>query len=375
MKRYFIAQQRNVWVRIAVLFLMTSFLIMSGCAGGGEDKTSADNGTPAVYQQEDLAGKWSFYELANEPKWTRTIYTVDPDGSVSCESYDDSAGITSCSDPFDLRWTVASDGTITESGVSASSGVHMSMTSDFNLIAGTGTAADASKALRVVQRIEPSVLYDNEDLRGKTFVYHGLVVGTQKKWIYGEGSIDAGGAVTINSETDPNGAVFPVSDWGTISVGGDGIVTLTGLSNYKGFLSADKKTITGTFTDAGGNHQLTIIQVTGHVFDEGPLPSGVWKGHSLVVGNASYAPFWLHHTATVDETGTITFSNWASSEFLVVFFGLVPDSAVGTISSSGTIVSDQMAFHGQASDDNKFMVCTQTPETNYHALTIYTDTP
>jgi hypothetical protein len=375
MKGYFIVQQRNVRVRIAILFLMASFLMMAGCAGGGEDKTPADNGNPAAYRQEDLAGRWSFYELANEQKWTRTIYTVDADGSVSCESYEDSAGITDCPDPFDLRWTVASDGTITESGASSAASVHMSMTSDFKLIAGTGTTADSSKALRVVQRIEPAISYGNEDLRGKTFVYHGLVVGTQKKWIYGEGSIDAGGAVIINSETDPNGTVAPVSDWGKISVSGDGIVTLTGASNYKGFLSADKKTIAGTFTDAGGNHQLTIIQVTGHLFDEGPLPAGSWKGHSLVVGNAPYAPFWLHHTATVDNIGTITFSNWASSEFLVLFFGLVPDSAVGTISSSGTITSDRMAFHGQASDDNTFMVCTQTPETNYHALTIYTDTP
>jgi hypothetical protein len=375
MKEYFIVQQRNVLVRIAALFLMTSFLIMTGCAGGGEDKASVDNGNPAVYQQEDLARTWSFYELANEPKWTRTIYAVDEDGFLSCESYEDSAGITACPDPVDLRWTVATDGTISESGASASSGVHMSMTSDFKLIAGTGTSADSSKAMRVAQRIEPANSYDDEDLQGKTFVYHGLVVGTQKKWIYGEGSIDAGGAVSINSETDPSGAVIPVSDWGTISVDGDGIVTLTGLSNYKGFLSADKKTIAGTFTDAGGNHQLTIIQITGHVFDEGPLPAGIWKGHSLVVGNAPYAPFWLHHTATVDNIGTITFSNWASSQFLVLFFGLVPDSAAGTISSSGTITSDRMAFHGQASDDNTFMVCTQTPETNYHALTIYTDTP
>lgn len=375
MKEYFITRRRNVWVRIAVLFLMASFMMTAGCAGGGEDKTPADNGNPPAYRQEDLTGRWSFYELANEPKWTRTIYAVDADGSVSCESYEDSAGITGCSDPFDLRWTVASNGTITESGTSAGSDVHMSMTSDFKLTAGTGTAADSSKALRVAQRIEPAVSYDDENLQGKTFVYHGLVAGAQKKWIYGEGSIDAGGAVSINSETDPSGAVVPVSDWGTISVGGDGIVTLTGAANYKGFLSADKKTITGTFTDAGGNHQLTIIQITGHEFEEGPLPAGVWKGHSLVVGNAPYAPFWLHHTATVDNTGTITFSNWASSEFLVLFFGLVPDSAEGTISSSGTVVSDQMAFHGQASDDSTFMICTQTPETNYHALTIYTDMP
>lgn len=37
--------------------------------------TTAENGNPAAYRHDDLAGARCFYEQANEPKWTRTVRT------------------------------------------------------------------------------------------------------------------------------------------------------------------------------------------------------------------------------------------------------------------------------------------------------------
>ncbi|MFA5321820.1 MAG: hypothetical protein WC373_04040 [Smithella sp.] len=353
-----------------LFFILMMFLMISGCAGGGEDATSS-SGTndEAAYTQADLAGTWRIHKLANDPQWIRETFEVNESGVVSCVSYEDSAGANVCPTSFALQWTVA-NGVITASGNNAGSDVHMTMTSNFELIAGTGTATDDSEELLVAQRITEATTYSESDIQDKTFVYHSLIVGNENKWVYGEGSTDSTGVVTIASETDPNGAVTPIAV-GTLSVDSSGGVLLTGLASYKGFMSVDKKTIVGTFTDSNGDYQLMIIQITGKIY--GAMPAGDWNSHGLVVGSSSYAPFWLHFTAAVDSTGTINFSNWEFSQPLAIF--VVPDDAEISLSSSGVVTSDKMALHGQLSDDSTFMVSTQTPYTDCYSLTVYTDVP
>ena len=375
-------QKNSSWIS-QYLFLII-LLIISGCAGGGEDKpdsSDSDTGYEAVYTQADLAGTWRIHKLANDPKWIRGTFEVNTSGVVSCVSYQDSTGAANCPIPFDLQWTVSTDGTITESGDNAGSSVHMTMTSNFKLIAGTGTAADDSKEMLVAQRVVSGTYYAATDVQDNMFVHHSLIAGDEKKWVYGTGSTDGSGVVVISSETDPSGTITPGSV-GTISVDGNGVVSLTGIANYRGFLSDDKKTIVGTFTNSGGDYQLMIIQIIGRTY--GAIPAGYWKSHGLVVGNLvvnilfddiEVTPFWLHFSATVNSSGTISFEDWSSSESLVLTSDLLPDSAEISLSSWGEVTSDTMGMHGQLSDDNTFMVSTQTPYTDCYSLTVYTDAP
>ena len=198
-------------------------------------------------------------------------------------------------------------GVITTSGSnSANVGtVHMTMTSNKNLIVGTGTNGDGPGyyyEMDIIQKEVPGTTYSDADVRNKSWVYHELEVGGNNGWKYGNGTIDAAGAMTISSETTPSGTTTPGATGATIAVNTNGVVTVTGgpgaesLLTYQGFLSADKKTIVGTFTDdwGGGDirYRLMIIQVTGQTYTAGTFPALTAATHTLACGAM---PFWIHY--------------------------------------------------------------------------------
>lgn len=99
-------------------------------------------------------------------------------------------------------------------------------------------------------------------------------MGAANRWRYGTGTIDGTGAMTSTSETTPSGTTgLHVTGW-TASVVGNGIVSMSGegTETFEGFLSDDKKTFVGTFSDGDGAvHKLMIGQVTGQTYTAGPV--------------------------------------------------------------------------------------------------------
>jgi hypothetical protein len=141
------------------------------------------------------------------------------------------------------------------------------------------------------------------------------------------------------------------------------------MGTYQGFLSADKKTIVGTFTEEGTKYRLMIIQITGQTYTAGPLPAGISAQHMLVVG-VTPAPLWFHFTSTVASGGVITLSDWVSSNSGITNPGTTQH---GSISASGTLtITEEPTFHGQVSDDGKFTVATQTVGTGDYSLHVST---
>lgn len=362
-------QKISAWVLSFFLIIILS--IISGCAGGGEDEpASSDSSDTAAYTQADLAGTWRLSKLADD-HWMRGTFTVDTSGQVACVAYEDSNGTTTCPSDFNLIWTAATDGAITESGTSAESSIHMTMNSTLQLIAGTGSGSDGSQQMRVAQREGSG--YSVSDVQDKSFVFHQLSAGANQVWRYGSGSTNASGLITMMSETGPSDTALTLTGL-TISSDVNGQVTLTGggISAFSGYLMNDKKTIVGTYT-SGSDYRLIVIQITGRTYPAGNLPQGSWRAHGLVVGPSSYAPFWLRYKASVDSSGTINFGSFSSSQPLAAL--VVPTSADATVTSSGEISSSTMAMHGQAGDDSTFMVSTTTPYTDCYSLTVYTDFP
>jgi Carboxypeptidase regulatory-like domain len=323
---------------------------------------------PTAFSQADLVGTWYMNDLRND-KWIRAQISINSSGVATCLSMSNSADSTGCPSPFDLTFTMnTATGVITQTGANAANpGTdHMTMTSNKNFAAGTatnGTDPDYKYQLVIVQKM--GATYSNSDVQNiSSFVYHQLGVGANNEWRYGTGYTTSGER-WLTSETDSSGNTTTPGDTGSvISVATNGVVTMTGtvMSTYEGFLSDDKKTIVGTFSeDSGTTFKLVIIQVTGTEFTGAPLPlpAGVASSHMLGCGAKDG---WIHDTITVAPGGGMTFSDWADS-----FGGSAPSTAyTGNITTtSGTLtIAEDPTYHGQISHDGKFIVNTQTGGTD-----------
>ncbi|MGZ8450364.1 MAG: fibronectin type III domain-containing protein, partial [Candidatus Deferrimicrobiaceae bacterium] len=297
------------------------FFIVTAQGAGGEsaasgERTATPTAPAGAFSQADLTGTWKITMLRTssdntENGWTRATVTADPSGNLTVTSVENSDGSADIPPAGTMRWTIDGSGVVSESGVNADDNVHMTMTSNKNFIAGTGGAG--SHALRVIQKVVSETTYANADLANKSFVIHGLTISSGfNAWNHQDGTTDASGMMSLANDIGPGGDSGPQANAGTISVDSSGTVTVDTLPGFKGFLSADKKTIVATFTetDAGGTwYQLMIIQISGQTYAAADLV-GTSSGHTLGVGNAN---FWSHYTTTGTVGGVITFSSYLDS--------------------------------------------------------------
>jgi hypothetical protein len=348
-----------------------------------------------TWSQADLEGTWRMnvlergYHEDRSPKnkWMRGMMTIDVNGVATCLSYSDSTtDPQGCPSSFNLTVVIDNTtGVITQSGTHAVDvGGHMTMTANKNFAAGTGTngnAADpgqSSHQLMIIQRVVTGTSY-TAALQEKSFVYHELSVGSNNEWRYGAGTTGTAGAINISSETGPDGPGTSGDTGCTFSVNAaSGVVTMTGatcgMTTFQGFLSDDRKTMVGTWTDSwttpspGTDYRLMIAQITGQTYNAGFLPDSVSASHSL--GADSLGAGWIHSNIIVYGSGSITFEGWVTS-----FGGSAPvDAHTGNINSSGTVtITEDLSFHGQMSHDGKFIVATQTPEDGLFGLSVITN--
>jgi hypothetical protein len=329
---------------------------------------------PATYSQADLTGTWhgTMLRAGSINGWMRFTTILDSSGFWSSASVLDSAGNSYPLPANSIQWTINGSGVISESGINGSPDAHMTMTSNKNFIAGTGSG-DGSQ-LRIIQKVVPGTVYSNADIQNKSFVYHSLWSGSNNgssAWIYGAGTTDAAGNTTIFSQTNSWGNNSEINELrGTFVVDGNGNVTLIGNSFIHGFMSDDKKTIVVTDTGGDGSVASYIIQITGQTYTAGSIPAGISAAHMLACGSTSPPPFWLHFTSTVASGGVITLSDWVSSNSGITNPGTTNH---GSIDASGTVtITEKPTYHGQVSDDGKFIVATQTNASGVYSLQVNT---
>lgn len=199
-------------------------------------------------------------------------------------------------------------------------------------------------------------------------------------WQYGEYTTNAAGVLHCISETEPSGTIGPTDPDVTLSVDADGVVTISSVSNpgdlatYRGFLSADKKTIVGTYTEHS-NYKLMVIQITGQAYTAGPVPDHISAVHVLAAGTTAPAPFWAHGIQTISGgLGAISTSDWVPSNPAIT----APAEQHVQLSASGTVtVTEEPSYHGQVSHDGTFSVgtltaCYATPCGYGYLLTVHT---
>ncbi|MHB1024569.1 MAG: fibronectin type III domain-containing protein [Desulfobacteria bacterium] len=352
------------------------FFIVTAVGAGGESAASNErSATPtapaAAFTQADLTGTWKVNMLRTSSDntgngWLRATGTANASGSITVSSFEDSTGDTTLPPAGSMQWTIDGSGVVSESGVNGDDNVHMTMTSNKNFIAGTG--GNGHHALRIIQKVVSGTSYSNTDVRNKSFVIHDLMVGALSQWNHSDGTTDASGMISMTNNWTPSGNDGAQPNVGTISVNGSGTVTIDTLTGFEGFLSADKKTIVGAWTETNGPstyYHLMIIQITGQTYAAADLV-GTSSGHMLGAGNAN---FWAHYTATGASGGGMTFSSWIDS-----LGGTTPSPVTASISSSGnvTLTDPSFQFHGTMSYDKKFTVATQTNGAGIYSLSIMT---
>jgi hypothetical protein len=259
----------------------------------------------------------------------------------------------------------------------------MTLTSNKNFIAGTNGISGGSWAqIRIIQKVTGTA-YSSADVQSQNFVFHQLTSadGADNAWKYGTGSTNGSGAITISSEATPSGTTIPGSIGETMSVDSNGAVTMTGgvggMDSFNGFLSDDKKTIVGTYTDGNGNYNLTVIQFTGQIYTPGYFPAGTYNADNIsefyngtpISGEVN--AFTFYAILSSDGNGNTSYSNVVSNWFFTSWSwdGTPLIDATGAIGSSGG------TFHGQMSNDGKFIVATCTSNHNandYYSLRVFT---
>jgi hypothetical protein len=345
--------------------------------------------TPAVTQAE-LGGTWRVNMLkAGTSQWMRSRISVNnTTGVATCLSYEtsDAVGTTDCPVDFELTLTPDADGVLVTQTGNFATASHMTMSSNNQLMAGTGTSGRGYQ-LTIMQK-EPSALtqYSAPDVQNKDFVFHSLSVGATNEWRYGSGWTDPPGALVPGLINQTPGTEFSsgvdgetlASATNTIAVDADGVVTISDIPTFQGFLSADEKTIVGTYTDLlGTSYGMMVIQIA--AIGQATTMTGSGVNHLLAAGAT---PAWAYYDVNVTRFETtfledilgLTFAvnmmlsyNWETSlaytvaqKLLLTDFEKLNIDTAGVVTIATSIVDATPVFHGQLAYDGTFIVGVET---------------
>lgn len=290
-----------------------------------------------------------------------------------------SAALDSSSTSFYVNnLTMPSGSTIVQIDSEQISGTYNSVTHQFtNCTRGSNSTTAAAH----LQDAEVALVYSLADVQNKNFVYHQLQVGKINQWERAAGQTDAGGAIRLTSLTSPAGSAsdMPKALGVTFVLNtATGRVDMSGTiyASFQGFLSDDKKTIVGTFTDnitdasavdTGQNdYHLIVFQMDDQTYPAGALSAGTYVSHLLGIGSQFG---WSYFTSTVASGGGMTFSGFNTSNGSFT----APATTSGSISASGVVtIAGISSYHGQMSYDGKFIVGTQTLASGVYALQLDT---
>lgn len=406
----------------------------------GQDNITGVNFTATEshpFSQPDLVGTWRINMLraGTDNLWMRARVKIGVDGTAECKSMyyssdptnnlcliDDPASTdptVMIADPsFEWIFTMDEDGVITQDGSSAPvRGGHMTMNSlRKNFAAGTGTNG-TSYQLMIMQKEDVAVTtpaaaagtthYTAADMYGRSFVFHSLSVGGTNEWRYGQGSTAPVSAAipglisqpAADGEYNPAGATGPSLNW-VLSLATDGYVTRTDaaglLTDFQGFLSADERTIVGTYSE-GGNYRMIVIQFTeGQNIDE---MTGYSTNH-LLGAATGLTPLWAYHNINISRFETTVlrellglnfplnvmlsydwhladYLNYSNAELLLLLdLERINIASAGTATIMDTSTTpDTTEFHGQLSSCGTFMVGVETlslDEGDFYALDVIT---
>jgi len=284
------------------------FVVTAENADGESVDSTQVTATPVApvpqYAQTDLEGAWNAQVIlfGANPGWYRYTALVNSAGNVTIANPSFSSGLTIPTVP---AWTITpgtgldnTAGVVTETGVGSHPTFHAKLASNKIMMVGMSTYAPGTYAIHVFMK-QTGVLYDNIDLANKTFGYNRIYTGVSKIWEIGRGSVNASQQLTLTSMEDSTGILTPPpANYTTITVSSTGAVLIPAEPNFLGMMSADKKVIVGTSTDApppNAKYSLRVIQVRGQTYSASDL-AGQYVAYSY---HSTPVSSWARGTWTV----------------------------------------------------------------------------
>jgi len=352
---------RNYRKGIIVALLVTGVLLMlttfNSCKKS--DNTNPNTNDSIKYSLNDLLGSWQRHSLvttsSNKGFW---IYAtiVNTQGSSTAHF------ILQNGHNMDTTYTgmgasMTSDGIVTTASDPAA---HSYLSSDKNLWVGT-TKRDSLYTLVFDQKTVPGTIYSSADFQG-TWQTHYIVSGGQwTGWIHAVSILDNTGTCTSYTVVKSDGKTG-VSSGGTTLISSNGIITVSTVATYNGFMSADKKLMITTMTDGGGGGGLSVAQkeVAGTTYSNADL-QGKWQMHDLIVGSENWSE---HGIMTIDASGKGIISNMIKDDG-----GTFNNPGTIALSiSTGGVITFGTDFHGFMSADKRLVVGTKGDATNAYCL-------
>jgi hypothetical protein len=347
-----------------VVIAAAGVALLSGCPG------SEDGPPPGpTFSSADLVGEWResaiFHGQAvadgTAPGWSRATLSVDSGGAVTVLSHLDSAGGTT-PPAGAVTWQIDAGGF-----VRSTSAVYPQLEGKMNggktFFVATATQGGLV-ALRFLQKDVPGTAFSDADVASAAFTYHELQTGSLPGWEHGEATTDATGLVSLANRVSMAGSEPDLPGVGTLSVTGDGTVTVGGDPSWIGTLSPDKSFLVAAHTASAVNHEyaLTFVARSGATFAPGDL-AGDWGVYTALAGSQpgpSYIWGWTQGAIEVDAAGGLTFRRWLTN---AGYTNLPPPITVA-LSPAGIVTQPgEASFHGVMTSGKDVVVRTRTVTT------------
>jgi hypothetical protein len=204
----------------------------------------------------------------------------------------------------------------------------------------------------------PGVTYSSADLAGWTFAFHGVYAGSAPSWMYGFGTTDAAGVLTLTEVHDSAGGSGSPGVVATLAIDATGVVVNVG-GMLRGVMTPDKHAILCVDVAGAAADPLPgflVVQRTGETFGLPDL-AGERVAHGIISGADATSSGWFHGVNAFDSGGLQTFSAYASSTGATA----LPAPRQYALSPGGVLTTTaDPTFHGQLAHDATYSVRTGT---------------
>lgn len=342
---------------------LAAVLLLSACSGGSPDVPDA-----GPFTQKDLEGSWRFANVYHDasvsdggpPGWLRGTVEIDASGGLAFAG-EDSAGRAVSGPGSSLH--VDAEGFLTASDPATLAG---RVNKARNFLVATATE-NGTPSIRFALKTVSGTTWSGADLASRRFSYHYLATGSDPSWEHGVASIDGNGALTLTERVAGAGPQ-PDLAAGTLTVAGEGIVTLSGDATWKGHLSADKSVLVATKTrdDPGHGYAVIVLTRLGQSYLQADL-AGAYGFYRLVASRDGGG--WASGRMTIDASGTATMTSFTTNTGPQP----LPGVQVVTLQADGLIRNPSSAtYHSVMGFNKDLTVRTETtgPGGSYAMLSV-----